>query len=207
MVTQVRARMGSASGVVGMHERWGYPRRRCAPSTHCARVVDAHRRRGLDFYGQIPLWPPKYAHGKPVQAALQGCTNVEGNPRRRCAPSTHCARVVDAHRRRGLDFYGQIPLWPPQSAHEWPVQAARLRCTNAGGTPAVGLHPPHPVFASWTLTIGVVWTSTASYFYGHPRPRTNGPCKRRGRDAQMLGGHSSSVCTLHTRWSRRGRTP
>jgi len=43
-----------------------------------------------------------------------------------------------------LDFYGQILLWPPKYAHEWPVQAAWLGCTNVGGTPAVGLHPPHP---------------------------------------------------------------
>jgi len=40
-----------------------------------------------------------------------------------------------------------------------------------------------------------------------PGTRTNGQCKRRGWDAQMLGGRPPSVCTLHTRRSRRGRTP
>ena len=114
---------------------------------------------------------------------------------------------MDAHRRRGLDFYGQILLWPPKYAHELPVKAAWMGCTNVGETPAVGVHPPHPVVASWTHTVGVVWTSMARYFYGHPSPRTNGQGKRRGWDAQMLGGPPPSVCTLHTRWSRRGRTP
>jgi len=114
---------------------------------------------------------------------------------------------VDAHRRRGWDFYGQIFLWPPKYAHEWPVQAAWLGCPNVGRSRGVGWPPPHPVVASWTHTVGVVWTSMARYLYGHPRPRTNGQCKWRGRDAQMLGGRPLSVCTLHTRWSRGGRTP
>jgi len=152
MATRVRARVGSTSSVIGMHKCWGDPRRRFAPSTPGGRVVDAHRRRGLDFYGQIRLWPPKYAH-------------------------------------------------------ERPVQAARLGCTNVGETPAIGLHPPQPVLASWTHTVGVVWTSMARYLYGHPSTRTKSPCKRRGRDAQMLGGPPPSVCTLHTRCSRRGRSP
>jgi len=308
--------MGSASGVAGMHKWWGDPRRRFAPSTPARRVVDAHRGRVLDFYGQILLWPPKYAHEWAVQAAWLGCKIVEGtpavglhpphpvvaswthtvrvvwtsmaryfygdpssltngqckrpgrdaqmvggpppsvcalhtrwsrrggipwalfgllwpdtsmatqvrarmgsasgvagmqkcwgDPRRQFAPSTPAGRVVDAHRRRGLDFYGQILLWPPKYAHEWAVQAAWLECKNVGGTAAVGLHPPHPVAASWTHTVGVVWTSMARYFYGHPSTRTNGQCKRRRWDAQMLGGPPPSVCTLHTRWPRRGRTP
>jgi len=130
-----------------------------------------------------------------------------GDARRRFAPSTLGGRVVDAHRRRGLDFYGQILLWPPKHARERPVQAPRLGCTNVGGTPAVGLHPPHPVFAPWTHTVGVVWISMARYFYGHPSTHTKAPCKRRGWDAQMLRGPPPSVCTLHTRWSCRGRTP
>jgi len=152
MATQVRARMGRASGVVGMHRCWG-------------------------------------------------------DRRRRCAPSTPGGRVVDAHRRRGLDFYGQILLWPPKSAHEWPVQASWLGCTNVGGTRADGLHPPHPVVASWTHIVRVVWTSMARYFYGHSSTCTNRQYKQRDWDAQMLGGPPPSVCTLHTRWSRRGRTP
>jgi len=152
MATPVCARMASASGVVGMHKCWGDPRRRFAPSTPGGRVAEAHRRRGLDFYGQILLWPPTYAHELPVEMVWLGCTNV-------------------------------------------------------GGARAVGLHAPHPVVASWTHTVGVVWTSMARYFYGHPRTRTNGQWKWRGWDAQMLGGPAPSVCTLHTRWSRRGRTP
>jgi len=223
--------------------------------------VDAHRRRGLDFYGQILLWPHRYVHYWAVQAWWLGCTNVGGtlavgvhpphpvvaswthtagvvwtfmarysmatqirarmgsasvvvgmhkcwgDPRRRFAPSTPGGRVGDAHRRRGLDFYGQILIWPPNSAHEWAGQAPRLGCTNVGGTPAVGLHPPHPVVVSWTHTAGVVWTFMARYFYGHPDTCTNGKCKRRGWDAQMLRGGPPSHCTLHARWSRRGRTP
>ena len=152
MASQVRARMDSAGGVVGTQKCWGDHRRRVPPFTPGGRVVDAHRRRGLDFYGQILLWPPRYAH-------------------------------------------------------EWAVQASWLGSTNVGGTPAVGMHPSHPVVASWTHTVGVVWTSMARYFYGHPGTRTNGQCKRRGWDAQMCGGPPPSVRTLHTRWSRRGRTP
>jgi len=152
MATQVRARMARASSVVGMHKRWGYLRRLSAPSTPGGRVVDAHRRRGLDFYGQILLWSPK-------------------------------------------------------SAHEWAVQAAWLECTNVERTPAVGLHHQHPVFASWTLTVGVVWTSMATYFYGHSSTCTSGQYKQRDWDAQMLGPPAPSVSTLHTRCLRRGRTP
>jgi len=114
---------------------------------------------------------------------------------------------VDAHRRRGLDFYGQILLWPPKNAHERAVQVVLMGRTNVGGTRADGLHPPHPVAASWTHTVGVVLTSMARYFYGHTGTCKNGPSKRRGWDAHMLGGPPPSVCTLHTRWSRRGRTP
>jgi len=278
--------------------------------------VDAHRTRGLDVYGQILLWPPRYAHEWAVQVAWLGCTDVGGtaavgvhpphpvvaswthtvgvvwtsmaryfyghrnprtngpckcrgwdaqmlggpaltvctlhtrwsrrgrtsyawfgllwpdtsmatrvrarmgsttsvigmhkcwgDPRRRRAPSTPGGRVVDAHRRRGLVFYGHILLWSPKSAHEWAVQVAWLGCTDVGGPTAVGVHPRHPVVASWTHTVGVVWTSMATYFYGHPRTRKNCPCKRRGWDALMLGVPPPSVCTLHTRWSRRGRTP
>jgi len=152
MATQVRARMASARGLDGMHMCWGDPRRRFAPTTPGGRVVDAHRTRGLDFYGPVLLWPPKYAH-------------------------------------------------------EWPVHAAWMGCRNVWGTPAVGLHPPHPVVAPWSHTVGVVWTSMATYFYGHPSTRTNGQCTRLGWDAQMLRGPPPSVCAHHTRRSRRGRTP
>jgi len=141
------------------------------------------------------------------ESGVVGTHKCFGDARRRFAPSTPGGRVVDALRRRGLDFYGQILLWPPKYAREWPVQAAWLGCTNVERTPAVGLPPRHPVVASWMHTVDVVWTSMARYFYGHPSTRTNGQCKRRGWDAQMLGGRPPSVCTLQTRWSRRGRTP
>jgi len=316
MATQVRARMGSARGVVGMHICWGDPRRRFAPNTPGGRVVHAHHTRGLDFCGPGLLWPLKYAHEWPVHAAWMGCTNVGGtpavalhpphpvvaswthtvpvvwtfmatyfyghpstrtngqctrrgwdaemfggpppsvcthharwslcvrtpypwfgrvwprtsvatqvharmasalgldgmhnswgDPRRRFAPSTPSGHVVDTHRRRGLDFYGHLLLWPPKYAHEWPVQATWLGCTNGGGTLAVGLHPPHPVVASWTHTVPVVWTSMATNFYGHRSTRTNGQCTRRGWDAEMFGGPPPSVCTHHARWSLCVRTP
>jgi len=83
---------------------------------------------------------------------------------------------VDAHCTRGLDCYGQISLWPPKCAHEWPVQAAWLRCGHVWRTLGVGFHPPHPVVASWTHTVRVVWTSIARYCYGQPSSRTNGQC-------------------------------
>jgi len=144
---------------------------------------------------------------KAHESGAVGMHKCWGDPRRPFAPSTPGGRVVDAHRRRGLDFNGQILLWPPTFAHEWLVQASWLGCTNVGRTAADGLHPPDPVVASSTHTVGVVWTFMARYFYGHPSTRTNGSCKRRGWDAPMLGGPPPSVCILHTRWSRRGRTP
>jgi len=74
------------------------------------------------------------------------------------------------------------------------------------GAPAVGLHPPHPVVASCTNTVLVVWTSMATNVYGHTSTRTNGQCTRRGWDAEVSGGPPPSVCTRHTRLSLRGRT-
>jgi len=118
MATQVRARMSSESGVVGLQNYWKRPRRRFAPTTPGSLVVDAHRTRGLDLFGQILLWPPRYANGWPVQAAWLECRNIESAP----AVGLHAlhprGRVVDAHRTRGLDFYSQILLWPPKYAHE-----------------------------------------------------------------------------------------
>jgi len=260
MATQLRARMASASGVVAIQRCCTDPRRRFPRTTPGGRVLDARTTRSADFYGQIPLWPPKYALEGPLQAPWLGCRNVGGpsasvctnhtrwtrregtphacfrllwpdtsmatqvsarmarasgafevkkcwgHPRRRFAATTPGRRVVDAHRTRGLDFYGQILLWPPKYAHEWPVQAAWLGYRNVRGTPGVGLHPPHPVVASWTHSVRVVWTSMARYFYGHPTTRTNGQCKRRGCDTEMLHGPPAAVSTHHTRWSRPGRT-
>jgi len=278
--------------------------------------MDAHRTRGLDLYVYILLWPPKYAHEWPLQAAWFGCRNVGGtprvgfhrpllvnaprthapfgvwtsmatylcghpstrptgqcrrrswdaelstgpltlvcthharcsrrgrtphawfgllwpdtsmatqvrprmvnargavgmqkcwrDPRRRFAPTTPGARVVDARTTWCVAFFGHTLLWPPRYAREWTVQAAWLGCRNVGGTSGVGLHATHAVVAPWTHTVRVVWTSMTGYFYGHPRTRTIVQCKRCGWDAQMLGGPPASVCTHHTRWSRRRRTP
>ena len=157
----------------GLHKCWWDPRRRPARSTPGGRVVNAHRTCGLDLYGQILLWPPRYAHGWRVQTAWLECRNIESAP----AAGFHAlhpgGHVVDAHRTRGLDFYSQILLWPPKYAHERPVDAAWLGCTYVGGTLAVRSHPHHAVVASWTHTARVVWTSTARYFYGHPGTRTD----------------------------------
>mgnify|MGYP000085042456 CR=1 FL=1 len=46
----------------------------------------------------------------------------------------------------------------------------------------------------------------ATYLYGLPSTRTNGQCRRRGWDAQMMWGPPTLTCTHHARLSRRGRT-
>jgi len=69
------------------------------------------------------------------------------------------------------------------------------------------LHRAHPPVASGTHAVPVVWTSMATHFYGHPIPRTVRRCTRCGRDAELLGGCPTLVCTHHTRLSLRGRTP
>jgi len=136
-----------------------------------------------------------------------GMRNCWGDARHWFAPTTPACRVGDARRTRGLDFYGHALLWPPNSAHGPPVHAARWGCGTAGGMPDIGLHPPHPLVASGTHAVPVVWTSMATYFYGHPMPRTDGQCTRPGRNAVLLGVRPTLVCTYHTRLSRRGRTP
>ena len=110
-----------------------------------------------------------------------------GNPRHWFAATTPAGRVVDASTTRCVDFYGHIRLWPRLYAHDWPVKAARLGCTNDGGTLDIGLHPPRLLVASWTHALPVVWKSMATCFHGRPSTRTNGQCTRRGWDALMLG--------------------
>jgi len=95
-----------------------------------------------------------------------------------------------------------------------PIPRTDRQCTRrgrdaelSGGRPTlVCTHHTRPV-ASRTHAVPVVWTSMATYFYGHPIPRTDRQCKRPGRDAELLGGRPTFVCTHHTRLSRRGRTP
>jgi len=78
MATQVRARMASARGLVGMRKCCGDRRHWFAPTTRADRVADARTTRCVDFYGHILLWPPKYAHEWPVHAARLGCRIVKG---------------------------------------------------------------------------------------------------------------------------------
>ena len=54
-----------------------------------------------------------------------GMQNCWGDARHRFAPTPPGCRVGDARRTCGLDFYGHILLWPPNSAHGPPVHAAR----------------------------------------------------------------------------------
>jgi len=80
MATQVRARMASARGPVGMQKSWGDPGHWFATATRSDRVADTRTSRCVDFYGHILPWPPKYAHKWPVHVARLGCRNVEGTP-------------------------------------------------------------------------------------------------------------------------------
>jgi len=68
------------------------------------------------------------------------------------------------------------------------------------------LRPHHPLDASGTHAVPVFWTSMATYFYGHPIPRTDRQCTRPDSDAEMLGGRPTLICRHTTRVSRRGRT-
>jgi len=47
----------------------------------------------------------------------------------------------------------------------------------------------------------------ATYFYGHPIPRTDRQGTRPGKDTELLGGSPTLFCTHHNRWSRRRRAP
>jgi len=188
------------------HMLGGHPSSACAQHTRQSR----HPRTPYPWFGL--LWPhtPMSTQVRALMGSARGVVGMHicwGDPRRRFAPTNPGSRVVHAHRTRGLDFYGHILLWPPRYAHEWPVHAAWLGCTYVGGTPVVGLRPTHPAVASSTHTVPVVWTSMATYFYGHPSTPTNGQCTWRGWDELMLRGPPPSVRTHHTRSSRRGRTP
>jgi len=158
------------------------------------------------------LWPDTSMatqfHARPISARdPAGMRTCWGDPRNCFAPTTPGCFVVDARRTGRLDFYGQILLWPPNSAHGPPVHATRQIYGLVGGSPEIRLHPPHPTVASWTHAVPVVWTSMARYFYGHPIPPMAHQCTRRGRGAELLGGPRTLVCIHHTRLSRRGRTP
>jgi len=119
------------------------------------------------------LRPNNSGQGPPVHAARQGSGNAGGDPRYWVAPTTPTCRVANARRTGRLDIYGQILLWPLNSAHRPPVHAAWQRTELSGGTPDIDMHPSHPPIASRTHAVPVVWTSMARYFYGHPNPRTD----------------------------------
>jgi len=116
------------------------------------------------------------------------------------ASRTHAVPVVGTS--MATYFYGH------------PIPRTDRQCTRPGGdaelsggrSTLVCTHHTRPV-ASRTHAVPMVWTSMATYFYGHPIPRTDRQCTRRGRDAELLGGRGTLVCTYHTRLSRRGRTP
>jgi len=177
--------------------------------THTTRLS----RRGRTAYPWFGLlWPhtSMATHFRARTASARGpvvMRNCWGDARHWVALTTPACRNGDARRTRGLDFYGHILLWPPISAHGPPVHAARYGCGTVGGTPDIGLHPHHPLVASGTHAVPVAWTSMATYFYGHPFPRTDRQCTRPGSDAELLGGRPTLVCTHTTRFSRRGRTP
>jgi len=123
MATQFRARTASARGPVGMRNCRGDARHWFAPTPPACRVGDARRTRGLDFNGHILLWPPNPARTASARGPV-GMRNCWGAARHWFAPSPPACRVGDARRTRGLDFYGHILLWPPNSAHGPPVHAA-----------------------------------------------------------------------------------
>ena len=111
MATQERARMANTRGPDGMQKCWGDPRYWFAPTTSAGRVVDAGTTQCVDFYGHILLWPPKYAHKWPMQAARLGCKNVCGTldiglypPHPLVAPWTHALPGVWTS--MGTYFYG-----------------------------------------------------------------------------------------------------
>jgi len=88
---------------------------------------------------------------RPQMVSARGPVRMQkcwGDARHWFAPTTPAGRVVDARTTRCVDFYGHILPWPSKYAHEWPVHAARLGCRNVGGTPDIGLHPPHPLVSS-----------------------------------------------------------
>jgi len=177
--------------------------------THTTRLS----RRGRTPYPWFGLVWPHTSMATQFRARTASARGPEGE--RNCckdarhwfAPTSPACRVGDARRICGLDFYGHILLWPPNSAHGPPVHAARKGNGIVGRTPDTGLRPHHPLVASGTHAVPVVWNSMATYFYGHPIPRTDRQCTRPGRDAELLGGRPTLVCTHTTRLSRRGRTP
>ena len=149
--------------------------------------------------------PPAGTASRPEQAAAAVAALTRAQHAGSPLPPTFVCTHHTHWSRRGRTPY---PVWTsmatyfyghPSHAHEWPVLAASLGCSNVGGTPAIGLHPPHPLVASWTHALPGVRTSMATYCYGHPGTRTNGQCTRPGWDAEMLGGPPTVVCTHHTR--------
>jgi len=141
---------------------------------------------------------------------------TNGKCKRRCSDAAILTRIMPflgtqhtRWSRRGRPPSPWCGLIRPPTSVATQVRARMASARSADwmhktlGSPAVGLHAPHPVVASWSPTVPVVRTSMARYFHGHPSKRTNGQCKRRGWVAQMLEVPPPSVFTIHTRRSRR----
>ena len=162
------------------------------PTLVCTHHTRLSRRERTPYQWFGLLWPhtsvPTRFRARTARArGPVGMRNCWGDPRHWIAPTTPACRVGDARRTSGLDFYGHIFLWPPSAAYGPPVHAARLGCRIVGGTPEIGLHPAHPLVASGTRAVLVVWTSMATYFYGLQIPRTRRQRTRPGSDAELLG--------------------
>ena len=123
----------------------------------------------------------------------------------------HPSHPLDASRTHAVPV-----VWTSMATYFYglPIPRTDRQCTRPGRDAEllrgrqklVCTHRTRPV-ASGTHAVPVVWTCTATYFYGHPIPRTDRQCTRPGRDAELLGGRPTLICTHHTRLSRRGRTP
>jgi len=154
-----------------------------------------------------------YFYGHPIRRTDRQCTRPGRDPELFGGLSSlDCTNHTRLWRRRRTPYPWFGLLWPHTSmATQRRARTASARglveMQNCCGTPYIGLHPPHPLVASGTHAVPVVWTSMATYSYGHPIPRTDRQCTRPGRDAELLGGLLILSCTRHTRLSRRGRTP
>ena len=182
------------------------------PTLECTHHTRLSRRGRAQFSWFGFLWPHTsmayrfLAHAASARGPV-GMRNCWGDPRHWIAPTIPACRFGDARRTRGLDSYGHILLWPPNAAHGPPVHTPRSRCRIVGGAPEICLQTPHPLVASGTHAVLVVCTFTATYFYGHPIPRTDRHGTRPGRDTELLGGPPTLVCTHHNRWSRWRSAP
>jgi len=155
-----------------------------------------------------------YFYGHPIPRTDRQCTRpgrdaefLGGRP----------TLVLQAHHLCVASGTHAVPVvWTSMATYFYghPIPRTDRQCTLPGrdaellgGRPTLRLQAHHPCVASGTRAVPVVWTSMATYFYGHPIPRTDRQCTRPGRDAELLGGRPTLFCTHTTRVLRRGRTP